>query len=186
MFALQDRASAFFAGHPASCRPIRPTVMRVLPPANGGNLHDQALQFSLERRNVPFIFSTLRTLFLAPKLQLARFQSAPHSSPHGDNVTFAFPVTSALFVRSLARVQYSTPLLSIACALFCENGGVGAKFGLHLDCQQSLLISGGRAPLGTLQDLRLYKCASRLSGGNARRVANGSFVRPGHRQGGIS
>jgi hypothetical protein len=36
---------------------------------------------------------------------------------------FAFPVTSALLVRSFAQERKSTPLLSCACARFCRYGG---------------------------------------------------------------
>ena len=69
-------------------------------------------------------FSSLRTLFSAPKLQPSPFHAFRDSWTHRKNITIAFPVTSALFVRSFARERKSTPLLSWACALFCGYVGV--------------------------------------------------------------
>jgi hypothetical protein len=47
------------------------------------------------------------------------------------SVSCALPVTSALLVRSFARVQCSTPLISYACTLFSKNTqeGVAKKRG---------------------------------------------------------
>src|SRR5579862_908650 len=86
-----------------------------------------SLSFDHERENASFILNTLRTPFLATKLQPSRSQKLAHSFTHARNLTPAFPATSAFFVRSLAAAQYSTPLLLGACALFCENTreGVG-------------------------------------------------------------
>ena len=76
----------------------------------------------------PVIFSSLRTLFPAPNPQPSPFHVLAHSFTHSKKLTPAFPVTSTLFARSLTRVQYSTPLLSAACALFRKTTreGVGA------------------------------------------------------------
>ena len=73
----------------------------------------------------PFIFSNLRTLFPARNPQPSRFHALAHSLTQDKNLTLAFPVTSKLFLRSLAQERKSTPLLSRACARFCRNGGSG-------------------------------------------------------------
>jgi hypothetical protein len=117
-----------------------------------------------ERKNEPFIFSTLRTIFLPETLQPILFQQVPRSLKRLANVTTAFPITSGLFVRSFAQKRKLTPLPSCVCALFRRNGGGGAKFVLNLDCQDSLLISSGRplTPRDSL-DSRPRELASRLA-----------------------
>jgi hypothetical protein len=86
-------------------------------------------RFDQEREIRPFVLSSLQTLFLAPKLQPSHFQELPHSFTRARNLTSAFPTTSTLFVRSWARVQYPTPLLSCAPALLRKTTreGVGAR-----------------------------------------------------------
>src|ERR1700685_23113 len=63
------------------------------------------------------VCSGLQTLLPAQKVQHLYFHSLPHSLQHEQNVTPAFPAHSALFLRSLARVQVSTLLFSCAHAL---------------------------------------------------------------------
>jgi hypothetical protein len=75
----------------------------------------------------PFIFSNLRILFPARNLQPSLFHALAHSFAHDRKLTHASPVTSTLFLRSLAQERKSTPLLSTACARFCRNGGWGVN-----------------------------------------------------------
>jgi len=55
----------------------------------------------------------------------------------------AFPVTSALLVRSLAKRRKSTPLFSCACARFCEKVGV-ARTSLMLRSATNSTIAAGK------------------------------------------
>src|SRR5579863_2055378 len=71
-----------------------------------------------ESQAQPFVFTSLRTLFLAPKSQPLPFQRVQDSLTHNENVTAAFPITFALCLRSCASVPCSTPFLSRVCALF--------------------------------------------------------------------
>src|ERR1700733_11231790 len=113
MFTAKDQPAQH--GAPIH-RPDRsPGTLR--PSANLGNTHE----------NAPFIFSDLRTLFRPRNPQTQHLHSLAHSLTHSKNVTPAFPSTSALFLRSCASVQCSTPLLSCACALFVKNTRVGAR-----------------------------------------------------------
>jgi hypothetical protein len=71
-------------------------------------------------------------------------------------LTPMFPVSSALFVRSLVPERKLTHLLSCACALFCEKVGVARNSGRILtvnfiDYQQSVRNT---RPAGALLDLR--------------------------------
>src|SRR5579862_2018996 len=72
----------------------------------------------------PFVLNNLPTLFPARNPQPSRFHALAHSFTREKKPTLVFPVTSKLFVRSLAQERKSTPLLSNACARFCRNGGV--------------------------------------------------------------
>ena len=72
---------------------------------------------------VASVFSSLRTLLPAQKLQLPYFHSLPRSLKNRQNITPAFPITPALFVRSCARAHHSTLLFSCACALFHKTTG---------------------------------------------------------------
>jgi hypothetical protein len=174
MFTLQACASALRTGDPAPGRPSPPRRARLsstLPPT-------QAPHSSQERENAPFVFSELRTLSFPRKPQPAFSQQVPHSLPHSANLTAAFPITSALFVRSWAQERKLTPLLSIACARFRRNGGYPAKFGLNIDCQQSLLIFGAQAHAyeAHSQGLRFRECATRLVA--VPRPTRNSFMNP--------
>src|ERR1700723_1983078 len=71
----------------------------------------------------PRIFNGLRTLLPAQDFQHPYFHSLPHSLKNAQDITPAFPTTPALFLRSCARLQYSTPLFSSAHALFGKNTG---------------------------------------------------------------
>jgi hypothetical protein len=84
-------------------------------------------KLSQEPQKWSFVFSRLCTLLTAPKLQAIYFHPLPHSLTFAGKLTAMFPVTSALFVRSSACVQVSTPLCSINCALFAKTTreGVG-------------------------------------------------------------
>jgi hypothetical protein len=88
-----------------------------------------------ERKTAPFVSSNLRTLFHSQNLQPYIFHTLAHSFVHRKNITIPFPVTSALFVRSLSQERRLTHLFSCACALFREKWGCREKFGLLLDCQ---------------------------------------------------
>ena len=114
-----------------------------------------------ERKTAPFVSSSLRTLFPAPNLQPSSFHALAHSFAHRKNITLSFPVTSAPFVRSLARVQHSTPLFSCACALFREKWGCHEKFGPHLDCQ-SLGLSTNFT-IFTLPDAKPRRVSKRVA-----------------------
>src|SRR5579862_9072182 len=114
-----------------SSEPVRRPALSSVP------AHVSA-RFEQERETPSFILSSLRTLFLALKLQPLHFQQLARSFTHARNLTRAFPTTSALFVRSRAKERKSSPLFSCIPALFCRNGGVGQKFGSALDCQFSL------------------------------------------------
>src|SRR5579862_8223954 len=85
------------------------------------------LSFDHERENASFILNTLRTPFLAPKLQPSHSQKLAHSFTDTRNVTPAFPVTSALSLRSFVALRNSTPVFSCAPALFVKSTreGVG-------------------------------------------------------------
>jgi hypothetical protein len=133
MFAAKDRPPHDAA---ASSRP----VTLATPTRTGGNLRQEsrirpfmiavAGRFavaSLLRRSEPLaktsVFNKLRTLLPAQKLQPAYFQSPTQSLTHTKNITAAFPVTSALFIRSFAQERKSTPLFSSAYARFCRKWG---------------------------------------------------------------
>src|SRR6202044_457929 len=58
------------------------------------------------------VFSSLRALLPAQRSQHSYFHSLPHSLKNAQDITPAFSITPALFLRSCARVQYSTPLFS--------------------------------------------------------------------------
>jgi hypothetical protein len=143
MLARRARPSAILAGVSVTGRAIR-RAARISPPANGMRMRTLVSRSSLEPRNVPCVFSGLRTLFPFRELQIAFFQQAPNSLTQLQNITIAFSITSAPLVRSFAQERKLTPLPSCACARFCGNGGGAAKFVLDLDCQDSLLSSGGR------------------------------------------
>src|ERR1700686_3737679 len=96
-------------------------------------------RFDQERENRPFVLSSLQTLFLAPKLQPPHFHELPHSFTRAQNLTSAFPTTSTLCVRSWARVQYLTPSVSCAPALFRKTTREGSTH-----CQK---ISGASFPV---------------------------------------
>jgi hypothetical protein len=90
----------------------------------------QRNQESNSRQNAEFAsfaFNSLRTLFPAPKLQPSSFHGFPYSLTDGKNITHAFPVTSALFVRSSAQERKSTPLFSCIPARFCRYVGVSQR-----------------------------------------------------------
>ena len=78
-------------------------------------------------QNRPCVFSRLRTLLSAQKFQSPYFHSLPHSLQQERNLTPAFPIASALFLRSCAQERKSTPLFSCACARFCRYVGVWSK-----------------------------------------------------------
>jgi hypothetical protein len=92
-----------------------------------------------ERKAAPFVSSSLHTLFVASNLQPFLFHALPHSFAQRKNITLPFPVTSALFVRSLAPERKLSLLFSCACALFREKWGCHEKFGSFIDCQSSRL-----------------------------------------------
>ena len=98
----------------ASCRPV--TV--ALP----SRINRNPRQYAEKRL---FVSSGLRTLLSAQKFQPPYFQRLPHSLKVARSRTQAFPIASALFVRSFAQERKSTPLVSSTCALFCGNVGVG-------------------------------------------------------------
>src|ERR1700733_7569070 len=75
----------------------------------------------------PLAFSSLHTLFLAPKLQPSPFHAFRDSFTNREKITPAFPITSPLFARSLAKERKSTPLFSCIPALFCEKWGCPLK-----------------------------------------------------------
>jgi len=90
-----------------------------------------------ERKIAPFVSSDLRTLFPPRNLQPTPFHALAHSFAQRKNITLPFPVTSALFVRSLAPERKLSLLFSCACALFREKWGCHEKFGSFIDCQSS-------------------------------------------------
>jgi hypothetical protein len=161
MFTRQTRPSAWLVDGPTPRRP----ATGVLPRVKSASHPSQAPFSALERRNAPFVFNALRTLFLTPKLQPSSFQEVPDSLKHIENVTDAFSFTCALLLRSLASERKLTRLLSIACALFCKYGGVAAKLRTELDCQQSLLIFARQAHACQphSQGLRFRSRASKLT-----------------------
>jgi len=112
--ASQDRLPQ---GVPCTCHPAASTAS-ARNAAHIGNI----------QKFEPFIFSSLRTLFPAPNPQPSPFQALANSLTQNKKLTPAFPITSKPFAHSFARVQYSTPLLSAACALFRKTTreGVGA------------------------------------------------------------
>jgi hypothetical protein len=113
MLAAKDRSQQ---GPAPARRPVgSPQTLR--PSTNFGDI----------RKNAPFIFSTLRTLFLARKPQTSRLHPVAHSFASAKNITPAFPFTSALFLCSFAQERKSTPLLSFACARLCGYAGVCAE-----------------------------------------------------------
>jgi hypothetical protein len=114
MLAAKDRLSQAVAA------PRRPVTFAA-PARISGNLLQEP-----QRR--PFVFNRLQTLWPPQNLQPVHFQSPTHSLTHAKDITSAFPVTSALFLRFFSQEGKSTPLLSIACALFCRSVGGGAKF----------------------------------------------------------
>ena len=101
-------------------------LVQLAAPAQNQNAPatDSTQQFPQCRAIRPLVLSTLRTLFLAPERQPSPFHAFRNSLTHRKNITIAFPVTSALFVRSFAQERKSTPFLSCACALFCRYVGV--------------------------------------------------------------
>src|ERR1700733_5269519 len=109
MFATKDRLP-----HGAATFPRPVTVA-----APAGIISD----LRQESQMPPFAFSSLRTLLPTQKLQGPHFHPLPHSLKNAQNITPAFPITSPLFIRSCARVQISTPLFSIAHALFVKTTG---------------------------------------------------------------
>ena len=84
-------------------------------------------RFDQERENASFILSSLRTLFLTPKLQPLHSQKLAHSFTHTESLTPAFPTTSTIFVRSSTKERKLTPLFSSIAVRFCRNVGWGAK-----------------------------------------------------------
>src|SRR5579862_8325642 len=96
-------------------------------PADSAKGPRSSANFGNTRKNAPFIFSSLRTLFPTPNPQTSHLHPLADSFKYSKDVTPAFPVTSALFPRSFAQERKSTPLLSSACARFCRYVGVCAK-----------------------------------------------------------
>jgi hypothetical protein len=84
-------------------------------------------RFDQERENASFILNTLRTLFLAPKLQPSHSQTVAHSFTHDRSLTPALPTTCKLSPRSSAKERKLTLFLSCIPARFCRNGGYGAN-----------------------------------------------------------
>jgi hypothetical protein len=162
MFTRQTRPPALRVDRPVPCVPATPAA-RVLPNVKSLSLPSHAHFSAVERRNAPFVFNALRTLFLVPKLQPSSFQEVPHSLKQSQSVTGAFSFTSALLLRSWAQERKLTPLPSCACARFHRNGGYPAKFGLNIDCQQPLLIFDRPARAREPQDLRFRERASKLT-----------------------
>jgi hypothetical protein len=78
-----------------------------------------------ESQMPPFVFSKLRSLLPAQKFQRPYFHPLPHSLQQEQNLTPAFPIISALFVRSCAQERKLTHLFSDACALFGKTTGEG-------------------------------------------------------------
>src|SRR5271154_2867323 len=76
-----------------------------------------------ESQTPPFVFSKLRTLLLAQKFQRPYFHSLPHSLKNERNITPAFTIAPALFLRSCASEPRTTPVFSSACALFHKTTG---------------------------------------------------------------
>ena len=110
MFGAKDRPLQVAA---ISCRP----ASLAAPPRI-------SRKFRQDSKMRLFFFNGLRTLLSALKLQAPYFHSLPHSLKFAQNVTPVFAVSSSLFLRSFARVRYSTLLFSSACTLFCEKVGV--------------------------------------------------------------
>jgi hypothetical protein len=107
MFATKEH-------HPQSPDPVR-------GPAPSPAPAQIPARFEQERENASFILNTLRTFFLAPKLQPPHSQRLAHSFTQARKLTPAFPATSPLFVRSFAKERKSTPLFSCISALFREK-----------------------------------------------------------------
>jgi hypothetical protein len=162
MFTRQTRPSALCEERPTPRRAAT-AATRVLPRAKRRSLLSHAPFSALERRNATFVFNVLRTLFLTSKLQPSSYQEVPHCLKYSENVTGAFSFTSALLLRSWAQERKLTPLPSCACARFRRNGGYPAKFGLNIDCQQSLLVFARQAHACEPQNLRFRERASKLT-----------------------
>jgi hypothetical protein len=122
MFAFRSCPSALLAGHSG---PVPPAT-RIPQSATSASLDAQALHFSsapgAERISSPVHFQQVT-------LSLSRFQYSNHRLFNHfstllytrKKLTHCFSVTSTLLLRSFAQERKSTPLLSGACALFCEN-----------------------------------------------------------------
>ena len=128
MFAIQARPADFLAGHSRRCGPtcLRTRASRTrrqeyraqLSPNHGAFF---MRSFAQERNPTP-LFSSEHAVSGSPSLlQLIYLQSFPHSLTPAEFVTPYFPIVSALFVRSCAMAQLSTPLFSSACALFWKT-----------------------------------------------------------------
>jgi hypothetical protein len=131
MFARGECPSALLVGRPMPRRPAAPAT-RLLPRAKCASFPSHAPFSALDRRNAPFVFNALRTLFLAPTLQPSSFQEVPHSLKQCQSVTGAFSFACALLLRSWAQERKLTPLPSCACARFRRNGGYPAKFAMNI------------------------------------------------------
>jgi hypothetical protein len=98
------------------------------------------------RKFAPSVLNSLRTLFRARSLQPPHIHAVAHSFAHRENLTLAFPITSALLARSLAPERKATPLLSMPCALFCKNmGGTPKSAKVTLEITES--AARVRAPI---------------------------------------
>jgi hypothetical protein len=149
MFAPQDRPSASLGRSASSCplppaRGIPPFASDVPPQAQvplssiAGSSRARSARRALfarslaQEQNATPLFSG-QGIFFSPHVsrQPLPLQAVAHSLASIDMPTPTFPMVSGLFVRSCAGVQYSTPLLSYPCALFCKNTreGVGSQQG---------------------------------------------------------
>src|SRR5580704_3554432 len=124
MFVTTD---PFLQGGARARRPV-PFCTSVPIPAIFSQIRRQGRAInisSMHEQNAPRVFSSLRTLFHAPRPEPPRIQSVTNPSLHIKSTTLAFPVTSELLARVSAPERKSTPLFSIACALFYKNTGGG-------------------------------------------------------------
>jgi len=122
-------------GHPAAPQPplvtLRGSIVITKGPVVLPRPEGRGICFSSAReQSAPRVFSGSRSLSHPPGPGLPRIQPVANSLFRAKSASLAFPVTSETFVRPSAPEQKSTPLFSIACALFYKNTGGGVHTSL--------------------------------------------------------
>jgi len=107
---------------------------------------------SARQQSAPRVFSSLCTLSYPLGPEPTHIQSVTNPLLRAKSTTLAFPVTSELLAHSSAPERKSTPLFSIACALFCKNtggGGLSIFRNSHSLLNQALSLTRGATGLQT-------------------------------------